>query len=202
MKKTIRLFLMIVLLLLGSRSVTQAQQEVLPAVDSFRTVVMNGLNCLEDIYIDDTLDFIKKGLYAIVNYDQTLNFDLLFLCFDPHYSAYSPMPKGVKPDKEFFTRSRDIRWIYLFYLEYFLLTPRPEGFNKQCKISLYKIKDKKDKDNKEADIYGETSSETVVSIYQTLILNATKKSFLDQVIRKKSQTLMENAGYKWVITCP
>ncbi|MBL7767296.1 MAG: hypothetical protein JNJ58_14445 [Chitinophagaceae bacterium] len=197
MNKTIRLFLLIFMGLFGSPCGLKAQQEVLPAVDSFRTVVMNGLNCVEDIYVDDTLDFIKKGLYAFVNYDQTMNFDLLFLCFDPFYNAYSPLPKGIKPDKEFFTRSRDIRWMFLFYLEYFLLTPRPKGFNQQCKFSLYKIKD-----NKEADFYGETSSETVVSIYQTLILNATKKSFLEHVIRKKSQTLMENAGYRWVITCP
>jgi len=186
------LTLLLTLTMLGT---LKAQPPKPETVDSFRTLIVDAFNYNEKIYIGDTLQFVQLGLYAFVNYDNTSTFYDLLLCYEPGFKREADPPQSfvtVQQQKMI----RDIRWLFLFYLDqYVLRTPQNRNkVSKQSRIALLNIKE-----DDFIEIYGEKGFDHVIKIYQTLIIAMNKKTFYEQVVRDRKISMMEFIGYRWEV---
>lgn len=165
------------------------------AVDSFRMVITDGFNYNEKIFIFDTLAFVQTGIYAFVNYDQTSTLHDVLLCYEAGYNK-EPEPSLSNVATQQLRMIRDIRWLFLFYLDqYVLRTPSNSNkVHKNSRVNLLNIK----KDDY-VDILGEEGFELVIQLYQQLIIAMNKKTFYEKVIESKSVSLLEFIGYRWEI---
>jgi hypothetical protein len=164
-------------------------------VDSFRNVIVEGFTYNEKIHIEDTLNFIKEGIYSFVNYDQTATFHDIFLCYEHGYN------KEIEPTLTFTTVQqirmiRDIRWLFLFYLDQYVLRSKSNNnhVTKSSRINLIDIK----KDDFYS-IYGEEGFENVIKLYQQLVVAMNKKSFQEEVVRDRKTSLLEYIGFRWEV---
>ena len=165
------------------------------SVDSFRNVIADGFNLNERIIISDALTFVQTGIYAFINYDATSTFHDVLLCYEYGYNK-EPEPILASVPAQQLRMKRDIRWLFLFYLDQYVLRSyfNTNQIHKTSRINLAHIK----KDDYE-DILGDKGFDLVIKIYQKLIIAMNKKSFYEQVVRDQKISMMEYIGYKWEI---
>lgn len=176
-------------------SITARSQTFTHNVDSFRLVIQEGFDYNTPIEITDTFTFLKQGLYSFVNYDNTSTFDDIFLCYEPGYRKL-PEPRFAKYRNTALTMKRDIRILFLFYLDQYLLRSNNNNsyVDKFSQISMIDLKTKKP-----YDIQGDKAFENVIELYRKLIITVEKKEFKNRVLNQKELSMLEFAGYKWVI---
>jgi hypothetical protein len=164
-------------------------------MDSFRSVIVEGFNFNEKIVIIDTLEFVKQGIYAFVNYDQTTTLHDIFLCYEYGYNR-QPEPSTSLVTVQQIRMIRDIRWVFLYYLDQYVLRSWKNNsvVNKTSRISLLDIK----KDDF-IPLYGEEGFDQVLKLYQNLIIAMNKKTFEDKVIKSRDLSLLEFIGYRWKV---
>lgn len=172
-----------------------AQPPNASSIDSFRSVIVDGFNFNEKIVIIDTLEFVKQGIYAFVNYDQTTTLHDIFLCYENGYNR-QPEPSTSLVTVQQIRMIRDIRWVFLYYLDQYVLRSWKNNMivNKSSRISLLDIK----KDDF-VPLYGEDGFDQVLKLYQTLIIAMNKKTFEDKVVRSREVSLLEFIGYRWEV---
>ena len=164
-------------------------------VDSFRNVIVDGFNLNERIIISDALTFVQTGIYAFINYDATSTFHDILLCYEYGYNK-EPEPILASVEAQQLRMKRDIRWLFLFYLDQYVVRSyfNTNQIHKTSRIHLVNIK----KDDYE-NILGDEGFDLVIKIYQKLIIAMNKKSFYEQVVRDQKKSMMEYIGYKWEI---
>ena len=134
-----RIILLIGFLICVHSSRLNAQVQVY-AADSFRNDFLETFQYCEPMSIVDTVQFLKQGLYSMDNYDYTSSFNQLFFCFEEGYMNYPDPDRRKYPVEELY-RVRDVRWIFLFYLDRYVLASHEKiPINKFCKITLRKIR--------------------------------------------------------------
>lgn len=165
------------------------------SVDSFRVVIADGFNLNERIVISDALNFVQTGIYSFINYDETSSFHDVLLCYEYGYNK-EPEPHPSLVAAQQLRMKRDIRWLFLFYLDQYALRSffNNNQIHKTSRIHLLNIK----KDDYE-DILGDKGFDLVIKIYQKLIIAMNKQSFYEQVVRDQKISMMEFIGYKWEI---
>lgn len=165
------------------------------SVDSFRSVIADGFNLNQRILILDALAFVQTGIYAFINYDETSSFHDVLLCYEYGYNK-EPEPHPSLVPVQQLRMKRDIRWLFLFYLDQYALRSfyNSNQVHKTSRIHLLNIK----KDDYE-DILGQKGFDLVIKIYQKLIAVMYKPSFYEQVVRDQKISMMEYIGYKWEI---
>lgn len=191
LKTTYVLFLFLCYLLSSNEAVAQVE---ITKVDSFRSQFINTFEYCEHMEVVDTIQFLKQGLYSMINYDYTASFNQLFLCFEKGYMSLVEPDRRRYPTEELY-RIRDIRWIFLFYLDRYILgKSEVKDVNKFCKVNLWHLKR-----NKKIEIvmWDEGSSEELILIYQKLIKLVNRKKFSLSKLKQKQQTLLEAAGYEF-----
>ncbi len=164
-------------------------------IDSFRMVIVDGLNYNEKIEITDTLQFIQLGLYSFVNFDNTSTFHDLFMCYEPGYNRLPNLSFELESVKQMHM-IRDIRWLFLYYLDQYVVR---KNTNQQRVFKSSLIQLHRTKDLKEISIYGDEGFDTVIKLYQDLIVAANKKTFLHDVVQSRNTSLMEFVGYQWSV---
>lgn len=170
-----------------------AQPELAKA-DSFRVQFLNTFEYCEHMEVVDTIQFLKQGLYSMINYDYTASFNQLFFCFEKGYMNLVEPDRRRYPTEELY-RVRDIRWLFLFYLDRYILGKRDTfTANKFCKVSLWKLEKKK---KVEVVMWDEGSSEELIMIYQQLIKLVNRKHFSLTKLKQKNKTLFEVVGYEF-----
>ncbi len=164
-------------------------------VDSFRNVIQEGFDYNYPILITDTFAFLKQGLYSFSNYDNTSTFNDIFMCYEPGYKKL-PEPRYSQYRNTDVTMKRDIRLLFLYFLDQYLLSPanNPNWVDKYSEISMLNLKTKKP-----FEIVGEKAFENVIELYRKLIISIEKKEFKTQVIQNRQISMLEFIGYKWVI---
>jgi hypothetical protein len=168
--------------------------EQLTNVDSFRTQFVDNVEYCEKYTVNDTLKFLKEGYYSFVNFDNSSTFYKILFCFEDNFMNLLE-PNHFKYPVEEFYRVRDIRWIFLFYVERYIFNMHSIKIDKFCKIALVNIKN-----NKEVELWGGNSTENILLIYQKLIKSTIKKSFKKLVIKEKKMSPLEFIGYRFVVT--
>ncbi len=168
--------------------------ERLTNVDSFRTQFVDNVEYCEKYTVNDTLKFLKDGYYSFVNYDNTSTFYKILFCFEDKFMNLIE-PDHFRYHVEEFYRVRDIRWLFLFYVERYIFNMHSIKIDKFCKIALVDIKSKK-----EVELWGGKSTENIILIYQKLLKSTVKKSFYKSVIKEKKMTPLEYIGYQFVVT--
>lgn len=168
--------------------------EKLTNVDSFRHQFLENVNYCEKYDVVDTLKFLKEGFYSFVNYDNTSSFYKLLFCYEDKFMNYQDPDRYKYPVEEFY-RARDIRWIFLFYMERYIFNMKSIPIDKFCKIKLVNLKSKK-----ELDMWGGQSTENILVLFQKLIRSTSKKSFRKLVIEDKKMSPLEFIGYQFQIT--
>ncbi len=178
-----------------SKTISTNAQKFTHDVDSFRNVVQDGFDFNYPIEISDTLNFIKQGLYSFVNYDNTSTFDDIFMCYEPGYKKL-PNPRFSNYHNTAVSMKRDIRVLFLYYLDQYLIPPlnNTNWVDKYSEISLIDLKTKK-----EFEIQGDKAFENVIELYRKLIIAAEKKEFKVNVVEKRQISMLEFIGYKWLI---
>lgn len=164
-------------------------------VDSFRTVIQEGFDFNYPILITDTANFLKQGLYSFANYDNTSTFNDIFMCYEPGYNKL-PEPRFSKYRNTELTMKRDIRLVFLYYLDQYVLTPRnnPNWVDKYSEISMVNLKTKKP-----YEIIGDKAFENLIELYRKLIISTEKKEFKKRVLQDREISMLEFIGFKWVI---
>ncbi|HPI53534.1 MAG TPA: hypothetical protein PLU10_02510 [Chitinophagaceae bacterium] len=171
----------------------KAQVQV-SAADSFRTQFLETFQYCEHMEVGDTIQFLKQGLYSMDNFDFTASFNQLFFCFENGYMNFPDPDRRKYPVEELY-RVRDVRWIFLFYLDrYILPTKNQIPINKFCKISLHKIRK-----NEEVEMWDEGSMDNIILIYKKLIRIVNRKGFTLQKLSLHKRSLLEEAGYYFKI---
>ncbi|MBK7690783.1 MAG: hypothetical protein IPJ31_06590 [Bacteroidetes bacterium] len=164
-------------------------------VDSFRTVIQEGFDFNFPIVIEDTFLFLKQGLYSMNNYDNTSTFNDIFMCYEPGYKKL-PDPRFSQYRNTDVTMKRDIRLLFIYYLDQYLLSPHNNlnWVDKYSEISMLNLKT-----NKPFEIIGDKAFENVLEIYRKLIISLEKKEFKTKVLTNREMSMLEFIGYKWVI---
>lgn len=164
-------------------------------VDSFRNVIQEGFDFNTPILISDTLNFIKQGLYSFANYDNTSTFNDLFLCYEPGYRKL-PDPRFSQYKNTEVTMKRDIRLLFLYYLDQYVIPPlnNENWVDKYSEISMLNLKTKKP-----YEIIGDKAFENLIELYRKLIISIEKKEFKTLVLQRREQSMLEFIGFKWVI---
>lgn len=164
-------------------------------VDSFRNVIQEGFDYNYPLLITDTFAFLKQGLYSFSNYDNTSTFNDIFMCYEPGYKKL-PDPRYSQYKNTDVTMKRDIRLLFLYFLDQYLLSPlnNTNWVDKYSEISMLNLKTKKP-----FEIVGEKAFENVIELYRKLIISVEKKEFKTQVIQNRQISMLEFIGYKWVI---
>ncbi len=164
-------------------------------VDSFRTVIQEGFDYNYPILVLDTFLFLKQGLYSINNYDNTSTFNDIFLCYEPGYKKL-PDPRFSQYRNTDVTMKRDIRLLFLYYLDQYLLSPinNPNWVDKYSEISILNLKT-----NKPFEIIGDKAFENLLELYRKLIISIEKKEFKTRVIQNREISMLEFIGFKWII---
>lgn len=165
-------------------------------VDSFRIVIQEGFDFNYPIIINDTFNFLKQGLYSFVNYDNTSTFNDIFMCYEPGYRKL-PNPRFSEYRNTAVTMKRDIRLLFLYYLDQYLLSPHnnENWVDKYSEISMLNLKTKKP-----YEIIGDKAFENVIELYRKLIITIDKKEFKTRVLQNREISMLEFIGFKWVIT--
>ncbi len=164
------------------------------AADSFRNEFLETFQYCEPMSIVDTVQFLKQGLYSLDNYDYTASFNQLFFCFEEGYMNYPDPDRRKYPVEELY-RIRDVRWIFLFYLDRYVFPSQEKiTINKFCKISLHTIKK-----NREVEMWDEGSVDNIILIYKKLIRIVNRKGFSIQKLKLHKRSLLEEAGYYFKI---
>lgn len=193
----IRLFVLLIFIVCHSDTFSQTVTPIPSneSVDSFRNVITDGFNLNERIIISDALAFVQTGIYAFINYDATSTFHDVLLCYEYGYNK-EPEPVLASVAVQQLRMKRDIRWLFLFYLDQYAIRSyfNSNQIHKTSRINLVNIK----KDDYE-DILGEKGFELVIKIYQKLIIAMNKQSFYEQVVRDQKISMMEYIGYRWEI---
>lgn len=164
-------------------------------VDSFRTVIQEGFDYNFPIIVEDTFLFLKQGLYSMNNYDNTSTFNDIFMCYEPGYKKL-PDPRFSQYRNTDVTMKRDIRLLFIYYLDQYLLSPRnnQNWVDKYSEISMLNLKT-----NKPFEIIGEKAFENLLEIYRKLIISLEKKEFKTKVLSNREMSMLEFIGFKWVI---
>lgn len=164
-------------------------------VDSFRNVIQDGFDLNSPIEIQDTFLFLKQGFYSMVNYDNTSTFNDIFLCYEPGYRDLID-PKFSEYRFTALTMKRDIRILFLYYIDQYILRSRNNNnwVDKFSEISMIDIKTKKP-----FEMMGEKGFENVLFLYQKLIIALEKKEFKQKVIQNRELSMLQFLGYDWVI---
>lgn len=164
-------------------------------VDSFRLVIQEGFDYNYPILVLDTFTFLKQGLYSFSNYDNTSTFNDIFMCYEPGYRKL-PDPRFSQYRNTDVTMKRDIRLLFLYYLDQYLLSPRnnPNWVDKYSEISMMNLKTKKP-----YEIIGDKAFENLIELYRKLIISIEKKEFKTKVIQNREISMLEFIGFKWVI---
>lgn len=184
----------LILILICSGFVLQLSADSrLTNVDSFRHQFLDNVEYCEPYVVQDTLQFLKQGFYSFVNYDHTSTFHKILFCFEPNFMNL-PEPDHYKYPVEEFYRIRDIRWLFLFYMERYIFSKNGSRIDKFCQIQLVQIKN-----HKPIDMWGGKSSENVLMLYQKLIRATSKKTFKKEVILDKIKSPLEFIGYQFEI---
>ena len=171
----------------------KAQVQV-SAADSFRVKFLETFQYCEHMAVIDTIQFLKQGLYSMDNFDFTASFNQLFFCFENGYMNFPDPDRRKYPVEELY-RVRDVRWIFLFYLDRYLLpSSNKVPINKFCKISLHKIKKKE-----EVEMWDEGSVDKIILISKKLIRIVNRKGFSLQKLNKHNHGLLQEAGYYFKI---
>jgi hypothetical protein len=194
-KKRLAFYLAIILSSLLNLN-CRAQTPSPASVDSFRNVIVEGFNFNEKISIIDTYEFAKQGIYSFVNYDQTSTFHDIFLCYENGYNREKDPPLTFVTVQNI-RMIRDIRWVFLYYLDQYVLRSRSNS-NKVTKSSRIAVLDIKKDDY--IPIYGEEGFDNVIKLYQALIIAMNKKTFFEDVIITRKVSLLEFIGYRWEVT--
>lgn len=168
--------------------------EKLTNVDSFRNQFVENVEYCEHYSNLDTLKFLKDGYYSFVNYDNSSSFYKVLFCFEDNFMNLIDPDHYRYPVEELY-RVRDIRWIFLFYLERYIFNMNSIKIDKFCRISVINLKTKK-----ELDMWGGNSGEDILMLFQKLIRSTTKKNFKKWVIDEKRMSPMEFIGYKFVVS--
>lgn len=165
-------------------------------VDSFRNIVQEGFELNAPIIIEDTFLFIKQGLYSFVNYDNTATFDDIFMCYEPGYKKL-PNPRYFQFGNNAVSMKRDIRILFLYYLDQYLLPPlnNPNWVDKYSEISMLDLKTKKTFEV----LQGDKAFENVIELYRKLIIAVEKKDFKTKILQNRETSMLEFIGYKWII---
>ena len=165
-------------------------------VDSFRTVVQEGFDYNYPIIIEDTFQFLKQGFYSFSNYDNTSTFNDIFMCYEPGYKKL-PDPRFSSYRNTFVTIKRDIRLLFLFYIDQYLIRAKNNDnwVDKFSEISMIDLKTKKP-----FDIIGDKAFENIITLYRKIIISLEKKEFKTNVLQNRELSAIEFIGYKWVIT--
>lgn len=183
------------LLLLFSISFCEIKaSEKLTNVDSFRSQFLENVEYCEHYQQLDTLKFLKDGYYSFVDFDQTSTFYKLLFCFENKFMNLTEPDHFRYPVEEMY-RVRDIRWVFLFYIERYIFKMNSIKIDKFCKISLVNIKTKK-----ELEMWGGNSGENVLMLFQKLIRSTIKKNFKKFVIDEKTMSPLEYIGYRFEIS--
>lgn len=164
-------------------------------VDSFRQIIVDGFSMNTPIRVEDTLLFLRQGLYAFVNYDNTSTYEDVLMCYEPGYRKLQD-PSQHQFDLSQLRMRRDIRILFLFFLDRYLLGARLTlHATKLHKLSTIELLETDSR--KEYDIYGEDGGDHIIALYRTLILSIDKKNFQDLVIHQPRVSLLEFIGYDW-----
>ena len=164
-------------------------------VDSFRQVIVNGFLLNSPIRVDDTLLFLRQGLYAFVNYDNTCTFEDVLMCYEPGYRKLTD-PNQHHFDLSQLRMKRDIRILFLFFLvRYVLGSKLPLHSSKLHKLSTIQLLETDSR--KEYDVYGVDGGDHIIALYRALILSIDKKNFQEFVIRQPRVSLLEFIGFDW-----
>jgi hypothetical protein len=191
----VRYYLKIVVVLLLSIFAQKSfAGERLTNVDSFRNQFVENIEYCEKYTVNDTLKFLKDGYYSFVNYDNTSTFYKILFCFEDKFMNLTEPDHFKYPVEEFY-RVRDIRWLFLFYIERYIFNMNSIRIDKFCKITLMNTKTKK-----EVEMWGGKSTENIITIYQKLLKSTVKKSFYKTVIKEKKMTPLEYIGYRFVVS--
>lgn len=165
----------------------RAQQHVYDFnVDSFRQVIIDGFTLNSPILDKDTFLFLRQGLYAFVNFDQTSTFQDVLMCYERGYN-HLPDPDQRKFDLAPLRMSRDIRVLFLFYLERYFLGFRSSSYPLH-KLSTFKMIDMDSQDD--LPVFGEKGSECIIGLYRKLIVSIDKPEFKRLVIQEKKYGLL------------
>ncbi|QLH44953.1 MAG: hypothetical protein HWD58_04680 [Bacteroidota bacterium] len=156
---------------------------------------MDGFSMNTPIRVEDTLLFLRQGLYAFVNYDNTSTYEDVLMCYEPGYRKLQD-PSQHQFDLSQLRMRRDIRILFLFFLDRYLLGARLTlHATKLHKLSTIELLETDSR--KEYDIYGEDGGDHIIALYRTLILSIDKKNFQDLVIHQPRVSLLEFIGYDW-----
>jgi hypothetical protein len=164
-------------------------------VDSFRNVIQEGFDFNTPIEISDTFNFLKQGLYSFANYDNTSTFNDIFMCYEPGYRKL-PTPRFSQYKNTEVTMKRDIRLLFLYYLDQYVIRSRNNDnwVDKYSEISMMNVKTKKP-----YEIIGDKAFENLIELYRKLIISIEKKDFKTQVLQNREISMLEFIGFKWVI---
>ncbi|MBK7588670.1 MAG: hypothetical protein IPI22_10200 [Bacteroidetes bacterium] len=117
------------------------------------------------------------------------------MCYEPGYKKL-PNPRFSEYRNTDMTMKRDIRLLFLYFLDQYLLSPRNNNnwVDKYSEISLLNLKT-----NKPYEIIGDKAFENLIELYRKLIISIEKKDFKTRVLQNREISMLEFIGFKWVI---
>jgi hypothetical protein len=121
-----------------------------------------------------------------VNYDQTSTFQDVLMCYERGYNQLQD-PDQRKFDLAPLRMPRDIRVLFLFYLERYFLGFRSSSYPLH-KLSTFKMIDMDSQDD--LPVFGEKGSECIIGLYRKLIVSIDKPEFKRLVIQEKKYGLL------------